>query len=125
MRFETWIFVSMFGIFLVIKSTNKSSGITSQSAAGSGLLKCRPSLVNKIFHVTPPPRQRKNTVNEIEVKSRSCDVEVRFVINSFDSKNCNLHDFPFKLLKAISPYVSSHIASLFNLMIVEGHYPDI
>ena len=88
------------------------------------------SIPAEIHNSLPPandPTQFDNfpTIRNSIFLSRSCDAEVRFVINSFDSKKCNLHDFPFKLLKAISPYVSSHIASLFNLMIVEGHYPDI
>ena len=50
--------------------------------------------------------------------------EVSTVITSFENKKCHTEDIPFKILKSVSPIISSHVASLFNLMIENGHYPD-
>ena len=52
------------------------------------------------------------------------DHEVCSVIHSFENKKCSKDDIPIKILKFIAPYISDFLASIFNLMIVEGHYPE-
>jgi hypothetical protein len=50
--------------------------------------------------------------------------EVAIIINSFENKNNSLDDFPFKILKSISIYLSPILANMFNIIITSGIYPD-
>ena len=64
------------------------------------------------------------TIAQSMFLKRTSSAEVFNIINSFDSKKCDISDIPFKILKAISPHISNYISQIFNLMIIEGHYPD-
>ena len=50
--------------------------------------------------------------------------EMNTAIHSFANKNNSLDDFPFRILKLISEYLSPVLSDLFNLVLNTGVYPD-
>ena len=77
-----------------------------------------------------PNRPIGRSFNNFPVNERSILLaptvagEVYSTINSFANKNNSLNDFPFRILKLISPYISPILADIFNLMVTTGFYPD-
>ena len=55
---------------------------------------------------------------------RSTNYEVESVINSFSNKNNAIDDFPFKILKLVSPFLSPLLSDIFNCVLQTGVYPD-
>ena len=50
--------------------------------------------------------------------------EIESVISSFQNKNNSVNDFPFKILKLISPFISEVLTDIFNGILTSGVYPN-
>ena len=56
---------------------------------------------------------------------RASPPEVVNIINSLPNKCGNINEFPTKILKSMSDYISFTLCQIFNLIVTRGSYPDI